>query len=178
MLDVSAKRLEKFSYKALDISALRAKGNKVLSLKEHNLADILHVVTGELSEVAEKKNISFNLECFQDVITVMVDQKKIRNTICYVVENAIHFSEPGSTVTITTKTEEGKAVCSIKDQGAGFSDYALQQLFKPFSNVKQHVDANVGLSLYYAKLVMDAHGGSISVEKNRPKGSVINISFF
>jgi len=41
--------------------------------------------------------------------------------------------------------------------------------------VKHHVDSNVGLSLYYAKLVMEAHGGTISVEKNKPKGSVINL---
>jgi len=37
------------------------------------------------------------------------------------------------------------------------------------------VIANAGLSLYYAKLVLDAHGGTISVENNKPQGSIINI---
>ena len=175
MLDKSAKRLEKFTYKTLDISALRAKGKEVLFMEDHNLVDILHEVQGELSTLSEQKNISVNLACSMDVIPIHADKEKIRNTISFVVENAIQFSEPGSIIHIILKREGRNTVCTIKDQGPGFSDYAMQQLFKPFSNIKQHVDSNVGLSLYYAKLVMDAHGGTISVEKNKPNGSVINL---
>jgi K+-sensing histidine kinase KdpD len=106
----------------------------------------------------------------------MADTIKIRNTIVYVVENAIRHSEPGSMIHIIAKVEEKKIFCMVKDQGSGFSDYALQQLFKPFSNTKHHVDANAGLSLYYSKLVMDAHDGAIWVEKNKPRGSVVTVA--
>lgn len=176
MLDISAKRLEKFSYKALDISALRTKGKGALSLKEHNLADILHEVRDELSEMAGNKNITLKVDCFTDALPVMVDRIKVRNTISYIIENAIGFSEPDSTVNITAKAGDSETVCNVLDQGKGFSDYALQRLFKPFSNTKYHVDSNAGLSLFYSKLVMDAHGGTISVAKNQPKGSVVTLS--
>lgn len=176
MLDVSARRLEKFSYKALDISALRAKGKDALSLQELNLADILHEVMSGLSELAEQKTIAVSLDCSPDILTFMADRQKIHHTISYVVENAIRFSEPGARVYIDAKKEGNQVMCSVKDEGKGFSDYALQQLFKPFSNTRHHVDSNVGLSLYYAKLVMDAHGGKISVGKNTPQGSIVNLA--
>lgn len=178
MLDVSAKRLEKFSYKALDISAIRTKGKEALSLKEINLADILNEVKAELAGMAATKKITVNLDCLQKIMTVQADRRKIYHTILYVVENAIRFSEPGSMVQIVAKQEGRVVVCSVKDQGKGFSEYALQQLFKPFSNTRHHIDTNVGLSLYYAKLVMDAHGWKISVDRNIPQGSIINLEFY
>jgi len=174
MLDVSARRLEKFSYKALDISALRAKGKGALRLEEINFPEILQEVKTEFFGIAKEKNIALNVGCFQDVIPVKADKVKITNTVSYLVENAIRFSEAGSQVHIIARAEESHLICSVRDLGAGFSDYALQHLFKPFSNVKHHVDSNTGLSLYYAKLVIDAHGGTISVENNKPSGSIIN----
>jgi two-component system sensor histidine kinase/response regulator len=176
MLDVSARRLEKFSYKALDISALRAIGPEALELKEHNLAEILKEVKAGLSEAAAEKNIVLNLEC-KEVISVRIDRKKVFHTVSYVVENAIRFSGQNSVVQIMTQKKDRHAVCTVKDQGPGFSEYALQNLFKPFSNIRHHTDTNVGLSLYYARLVMDAHGGTITVEPDSPAGSIVRLTF-
>jgi len=176
MLDVSAKRLERFSYKALDISAIRAKGKDALFLKKNDFVNILQEVQAELSESAKNKSISINVVCFQDSIPISADKVKIQNTITYIVENAIRFSDPGSVVHVISRVGNQQMNCSVKDQGAGFSEYALRQLFKPFSNTRDHVDANAGLSLYYAKLVVDAHGGTISVDRNQPRGSMINIT--
>ncbi len=173
MLDLSAKRLEKFSYKALDISAMRTMGKDALNLKVNNIIEILHEVISKMSELAKTKDISINMACFNEDIRVLTDQVKMGNTLSYILENAIRFSDIGSDIFITAEMKNNQFICSIKDQGTGFSDYALQQLFKPFSNVKHHIDSNTGLSLYYAKLVMDAQSGTISVEKNLPCGSEI-----
>lgn len=177
MLDVSAKRLEKFSYKALDISAIRTMGKDALNIKEQNLVEIINEVENEVKEIARNKNISVITTFFQDAIHINADKVKIQNTILYIVENAIRFSEPGSVVQILASVTSDHVWCRIKDNGPGFSEYAMQQLFKPFSNTKHHVDANAGLSLYYAKLVMDAHAGTITVEDNNPRGSLISLTF-
>jgi two-component system sensor histidine kinase/response regulator len=175
MLDVSANRLEKFSYKALDISAMRTRGREALSLQELDMVGLLREVVNGAAEPAEKKKITLNLACFRDVIRVSADHDKMRNTLSYVVDNAIRFSATGSVVHVIAKVENAKVVCQVKDQGEGFSEYSMQQLFKPFSNTKHHVDSNAGLSLYYAKLVMDLHGGTIAVEPNKPAGSIVTI---
>lgn len=176
MLDVSANRLEKFSYKALDISAMRTRGREALSLQDLNMVELLKEVVKGSAEAAEKKTITLNLACFREEARVMADHGKMRNTISYVLENAIRFSGAGSIVHVVSKVDSANVVCQVKDQGEGFSEYAMQQLFKPFSNTKHHVDANAGLSLYYARLVMDLHGGTIAVEPNRPHGSVVTIT--
>jgi signal transduction histidine kinase len=175
LLDISAKRLEKFSYKALDISTLRAQGRGALDVKEHNLTMILLDIQKELTEIAAKKNITLHVTFTREVLPVKADKNKIRNTISYVVDNAIKFSDPDSTIQVIASEEENQVSCTVKDQGPGFSEYAMKNLFKPFSNVKSHIDANIGVSLYYAKLVMDAHGGLITVEKNEPMGSVVRL---
>ena len=177
MLDVSAKRLEKFSYKALDISALRTRGKEALEITEFNLVEMLQKIKAGLSEAASEKHVSVILACFKEMIPITGDHDKIEKTITYVLENAISFSEPGTTVHIIARQQDGNIVCSVRDQGKGFSEYAMEQLFKPFSNTRHHVDKNIGLSLYYAKLVMDAHGGTISVKKNVPEGSIVSLGF-
>ncbi|MEI7981016.1 MAG: hybrid sensor histidine kinase/response regulator [Bacteroidota bacterium] len=176
MLDISAKRLEKFSYKALEISEIRTRGREALHLEEHNLVETLQEVVTDVTGLAKSKNILLNLACSREVMPILTDKKKIRNTITYIVENAVRYSDSGSFIHVVAKVENEQIVCLIKDQGTGFSDYALHQLFRPFSNTRDHVDANAGLSLYYAKLVMDANEGTISVEKNIPKGTVVRLS--
>ena len=133
MLDLSAKRLEKFSYKALDISAMRTMGKDALNLKVNNIIEILHEVISKMSELAKTKDISINMACFNEDIRVLTDQVKMGNTLSYILENAIRFSDIGSDIFITAEMKNNQFICSIKDQGTGFSDYALQQLFKPFS---------------------------------------------
>ncbi len=175
MLDVSAHRLEKFSYKALDISALRAKGKEVLSQEDFNLVELLEEVKTELAEAVTSKNSSLFLSCFSASIPVRADRKRVKHAVTYVAENAIRFSDPGSKIHIIARAVENQVTCVIKDQGPGFSEYALQNLFKPFSNTRHHVDSNAGLSLYFVKLVMEAHGGLASVE-NQPGGSAVTLS--
>ncbi len=176
MLDVSARRLEKFSYKALDISALRAKGGDALDLKTVDLVALAKDMVDEMKDQAGNRNIAIYFSSFSDTINVTADKTKLQNVIRYILDNAIRFSERDSRVHTVVKQTGGKVICVIKDQGPGFSDYAMQNLFTPFSNTRHHVDSNAGLSLYYARLAMDAHGGSISVEGNNPAGSVVTLT--
>lgn len=176
MLDISARRLEKFSYKALDISSLRTMGKESLTVSEFDLVELISECKRELSAAASDKSVSVDVACFSERLPLEGDRVKLGNAFSYVLENAIRYTEPGTKVHVLAKEQDGRVICSFRDQGKGFSDYAMEQLFKPFSNTRHHVDSNVGLSLYYAKLVMEAHSGSIGVEKNVPAGSVVTLS--
>ncbi len=177
MLDLSARRLEKFSNKALDISTLRTKGPEELTLTDENLTEILQEVVLEISETAKQEKITITVSEMQIPLHVIVDKPRIHKAMLYIIDNAIRFSEPGSCITINAKQEAGKLTIEIKDHGQGFSEYALQNLFKPFCNTRHHYDSSTGLSLYFAKLVMNAHKGDISILKNSPTGSIVKLVF-
>ncbi len=176
MLDLSTQRLERFSYKALDISALRTIGKEGLGLKSCNLYGMLNDIKNDLTGQLAAKNINLIMNNSLKDIKIFVNRELVMNSLEYIIENAIRFSDQDSGIEINSTEHDNTVIIDIKDEGAGFSEYALKNLFKPFSNTKHHTDENMGLSLYYAKLVMDAHEGSISIEPNQPKGSIVKLS--
>ena len=91
-------------------------------------------------------------------------------------ENALGFSEIGSTVTLRFTICNDQVLFEVIDEGPGFSEHALNNLFKFFEPGEQHVDENIGLELALAKLIMDAHKGTIEVLNNPDKGATVKLS--
>ena len=77
---------------------------------------------------------------------------------------------------IKIKNEDnGFLKISIGDTGKGFSKVALDNIYKPLSNLESHFDQNTGMGLHLAKLVVDAHSGFIKAGNREPFGAVIDI---
>ncbi len=80
-------------------------------------------------------------------------------------------------ITITAGKRDNTISLSFRDQGRGFTEEALKNLFKPFSPGEQHIDENVGLDLALAKMIMDAHSGMIRVGNNPESGAFVTLEF-
>ncbi len=128
-------------------------------------------------------------------IFVMADRLRMFEVISNLIRNAIKFSSAANDgpITIKTQRERGKdysmmindsggdngdddrhsvdkeddviVVVSIEDQGAGISEDILPRLFKRFSADRERGD--VGLGLFIAKNIVEAHGGKIWAENNK-----------
>ncbi|HEY3389605.1 MAG TPA: ATP-binding protein, partial [Prolixibacteraceae bacterium] len=64
---------------------------------------------------------------------------------------------------------------AIIDNGRGFSKIAMDNIYRPLSNLEAHFDQNTGMGLHLAKLVVDAHAGLISAGNHEPNGAIIEI---
>ncbi len=77
-------------------------------------------------------------------------------------------------MTITIEQNEDNTVVYIKDHGVGIRKSDQQKLFKKFSRIENPMTNSVvgtGLGLYWAKKILDLHGGSIEVDSVSGKGS-------
>ena len=176
LLDFSVKRLEKFSNTILEASILRIKGEKALVFKETDLVSILELAINQCLLLFTEKNIVLEFRKEFPNPVFRGDQKYLLKCFSAVLENAFKFSPVGEKVEIAIESEpDGYIKIVISDNGTGFSKVSLDHIFSPLSNLKGHFDQNTGMGLHIAKLIMDAHSGSIKVGNRNPTGAIVEI---
>ena len=175
MLDLSATRLEKFATAALHITNLKVKNNQI-RLEDLSINKIVEKSIGEVKEHADKKGVQISYKASGKE---MINGDPNLLGICFVslLDNSINHSASGDRIQITTEKKEKFLICEITDEGSGFSEDALNNLFKLFSPGEAHIDSNKGLSLSLVKHILDAHGGKIELWNNKNKGATVKLSF-
>lgn len=106
---------------------------------------------------------------------VQADEQRLFNAFYNLVNNAIPEPPPGGSITITgAPSENGKEVLvSFADTGQGMSPDVLQHLFT--YGVVSRKSGGTGLGTKIVKDVVDAHGGTITVESTEGQGTTFKI---
>jgi len=138
----------------------------------------IHEVLEYYEALAEEKNIT--VRCSGSG-TVFADQVLFRRIVTNIVSNAFRYSQHGSTIHIDVKenTDESLSI-AIQDNGIGIEAEELNNIFDRFYRTpvaKGHDTRGSGLGLSIAKSIMDLHGGTIDVESEPGKGTIVIIRF-
>ena len=102
-----------------------------------------------------------------EAVVADVDVARIADVVSELVDNAVKFSPPGSTVDVRARAVDGRAVIEIADSGPGIPTDRRAAVFERFSRVRPpgYGDApGAGLGLYLARAHVAAHGGRIDIE--------------
>ena len=176
LLDLSVKRLEKFSNTILEASTLRIKGEKALMFSESDLADIVQYALDHAIDQFSDKDFEIDFKNNSSNSKLKCDQKYLIKCFSSIFENALKFSPKGEKIEITIKNESDCYLgITIADLGIGFSKAALENIYSAMSNLDAHFDQNTGMGLHIAKLIIDAHSGFIKVGNRDPKGAIVEI---
>ncbi len=176
ILDVSVKRLEKFSYQALKITQLKT-GKYRLMVTEVKLKKLIEFVLINLIGLINEKHITVDvssnmaqekIECDYDLMTLALSK---------IVENALKHSPINGRIEIKFDSDEGSKIIKIRDHGVGFSQKTLANPFELFSTGEEHINNNMGVDLALVKLIIDAHKGDISVGNSNDGGAFVKINF-
>ncbi|MPZ05803.1 MAG: HAMP domain-containing protein [Nitrososphaeraceae archaeon] len=181
LLDIiikNAKRLRGLAQEILDVTRIESKGFD-LNLETFDLVSLLsNIVTDtreQISKLERDINITFELEgkltSGTGVILVNADKDKITQVISNLLGNAVKFTKDGIiSVKVSTNKESGEAIICIKDTGQGIDPSIVPHLFTKFSSKSFE---GIGLGLFIAKNIVQAHGGRIWAENNSDgKGAV------
>lgn len=127
------------------------------------LSDLVGKTVAGLEPTAAMKDIHLSVEMVK--AKVEVDPVLMDNALRNVLDNAIKYSPPETTVTIAVSEQGGEVRIAIKDQGGGLGDGPIDMLTKRFqrgANTQGIVGSGLGLTI--AKDVLVAHGGRLELE--------------
>lgn len=149
---------------------------------------VLRTSTELLDEILEESVQHFrrkpgehpvSVSCEDDLLLVRADGRLIMQVITNIVDNAMKYTPPGTPVTLTAKKNGDMAEVRIADEGEGIPDEEKEKIFDKFYCGNHKIADNrrsLGLGLYLCKAVIEAHGGTIRVADNRPKGAVFSFT--
>ena len=117
--------------------------------------------------------------CEDDFLLVRADAKLVVQVITNLVDNAIKYTPSGSSVTVTARRAGNLAEVQVADTGAGIPDDEKIKIFEKFycgnHKIADH-RRSLGLGLYLCKVIVEAHGGTICVTDNQPRGSIFSFT--
>jgi len=105
---------------------------------------------------------------------LVVDEQALASVLTNLATNALKHTEPGGTVTVRAREDDGALLVSVRDNGHGIPPEYLASIFDRFVQVKQASEStpgSVGLGLAIAKEIVEAYGGSIWAESEQGRGS-------
>ncbi|MEK6564678.1 MAG: ATP-binding protein [Candidatus Omnitrophota bacterium] len=138
-------------------------------LRQVNLKD---VILKSLSKLKMPEGIKLSLEVIADDFTVEVDPLQMGGIFVNIILNAIQAMDDNGSLLIKVEKINNYATIIFTDTGAGIKEEDQKKLFEPFFSTKAR---GIGLGLATAKLIIEAHHGSIAVKSDYGKGTSVII---
>jgi two-component system sensor histidine kinase VicK len=109
-----------------------------------------------------------------EIPMVMADEKRLRQIMDNLLNNAIKYSDDGTEITVRIEKKEKEIEMSVADQGAGIADTEIDKVFDRMYRIEQRLSddpGGMGLGLALCKGLVEAHNGRIWIESVEGKGS-------
>lgn len=138
-----------------------------------NLKEIVSGVAEVLYPSAKLKKIGFDLK-LDPVALVSVDIDMMKSVLRNLINNAIKFSHPNSTISVSLKTTESEAIVEVCDQGCGISAENQKKLLARiscFTTSGTDGEEGSGLGLLISHQFVELHQGTFFFESEEGKGS-------
>ncbi|PTY07906.1 hypothetical protein DB347_06665 [Opitutaceae bacterium EW11] len=167
--------MERMIAELLELERLRS--GRGLEIVRQDLMPILRDVVATFESTAP----GVRIVAAKTEIFAAIDAEKVRTVFRNLLENAAKYARPESRpVEISVRQEDNTAVIRVTDDGPGIPESEIESVFEPFFRVDRSRSKNTGgygLGLSICKRIMQAHGGDISLERNRRSGASFILTF-
>jgi len=177
MLVSSAKRLTNLVNSILDFSKIKAHELK-LNIKDVDLRTVLEVVLNMSQPLVKGKSIELISEIPANIPLVKADEERVYQIFNNLIGNAIKFTEEGE-INIGAIQKEENILIQVKDTGIGIPPDKLNDVFNSFEQVDSSETreyGGTGLGLTVTKQLIELQGGSIWIESEPEKGTIVNFT--
>jgi signal transduction histidine kinase len=153
----------------LDVSRMRT-GRLAMDPKPFDLAELGRRVVEAISEQAAPAGIVVTVEA-PDMLPLEGDEFRIEQVITNLLTNALRYGG-GKPVAVTVSAGEGRALVSVRDRGMGIAPADQERIFQQFERTEGSAQVpGLGLGLYIARQIVEAHRGRLEVVSELGKGS-------
>jgi signal transduction histidine kinase len=129
-----------------------------------------------VAEFPENKQVEIEVDGVLPPCKICADPVHLHNVLSNLLSNAVKYSPPDQPVRLRLETFPDNVVFTVCDSGIGIPAEALPHVFEPFyraTNVKSR--KGIGLGLAMTKLLVEKHGGTITVHSQVGKGSEFRV---
>lgn len=155
----------------LDIARLEA-GKLVLNISDFDLSALIRDVI-EMQKVTAAGTVAIVPHTLPGLM-IKADRDVLGRVVANLLDNALKFSPPESTVEITAQSLDNQAIrINVIDAGPGVPPEERERIFEKFAQVndEQHENrSGTGLGLTFCRMAVEAHGGCIRVD-DKPSGA-------
>jgi two-component system phosphate regulon sensor histidine kinase PhoR len=152
-------------------------GEAPLRRESMELAEIIKQAVERLRAQSDRAGLSIVLNIPDKLPQFCIDRERIEQVLINLIHNAIKFTTPGGSVTISARQEGQDVVVSVSDTGVGIPADDLPRIFERFyKSDKSRSGGGTGLGLAIAKHIIEAHGGRIWAESVEGKGYTLHFT--
>jgi two-component system OmpR family sensor kinase len=152
-------------------------GQTSLKLSEFDLREVVVETCDMLQPIAGERNVV--IERRLDHAPIAADRDRLSEAIANLVSNAIRYNVPGGRVDVTLTNDAECVTLRIADTGPGIAAADRELIFDRFYRVdkaRSRAVDGTGLGLAITKWIIDAHGGTITVDSGPQGGAVFEVT--
>jgi two-component system sensor histidine kinase KdpD len=171
IIDQESERLQQTISEAIELARIES---QELHLNRE-LTRVDELARRAVEESGDEHQSRYTVEMPAD-LALNLDPGLVRRALLQLLENARKYSPPASPIEIRGRIDDGHAVISVSDRGAGIRPDELEKVFEKFYRGRRTGSSAVegtGMGLAIAKGIIEAHGGSIRAERREGGGTTI-----
>ncbi len=167
-------RLEWITANLLDLSRLDA-GLIEMDLTEQDLREVVETAASPFRSLADEKGISLVTHFPESPIILPIDRPRLELAVANLLDNALKFTPIDGEVSVTLKRNADEVLLLVRDTGAGIPPQDLPHIFERFYRGRGHSVEGSGLGLSIVKSVVEAQGGTVTVESEPGAGTAFSL---
>ncbi|HEY0901721.1 MAG TPA: ATP-binding protein [Micavibrio sp.] len=178
-IHLSARHLLEIINEVLDMSKIEA-GRAQLDEEFFDVSQMVSAVTRMMASRAFSAGLKIVEDIDRDLPPLYADPRLVRQILINLVGNAVKYSNEGGTITIRARmTKYSTLHIIVADEGIGIPKDRISEALEPFGQVSKPSDSRggTGLGLPLAKAMTELHGGSLSLESEYGKGTIVTVEF-
>jgi signal transduction histidine kinase len=151
----------------------------VLDRRQTSVEAIAEDAILELTDLAEARDVSLNLQRKGHVPRVLADRARLKQVLINLLDNGIKYNRPRGKVTVGLTAGEKDVVIQVADTGEGIPARDLPHIFDRMYRVERRQGRPVegsGLGLSIVQRIVEQHGGNISVESAEGRGTTFTLT--
>jgi signal transduction histidine kinase len=152
-----------------DVAKMQA-GRLNVERHECDVAEVVEPAIDTIGPLAAEKYIDFIPRIQSGLCLVSVDLLRMRQVLNNLLGNAVKFTPEGGQITLDVEDIRDEVRFTVRDNGPGIPGEALSHIFEPYWQVRK-TRSGMGLGLFIAKTLVEAHGGRIWVESDLGHGT-------
>jgi signal transduction histidine kinase len=172
--DKQVRRLSHLIDNLLDVSRISA-GRLDLKPEAVDLVEVAREIVARLWGDVPSAESPATVLAETGPVVGLWDRLRVEQVVTNLLANAMKYGG-GKPVTVTVSRNERFACFEVRDQGIGIAAEKQAKIFERFERaVSSRVYGGLGLGLYIARQIVDAHGGMLEVSSNPGRGSVFTM---